>query len=194
LLLTEILTAISLIETPEELLNQTIIELVIQSGILVPILEELIFRLIFFGEIYWFIIKIASWRNHSLKEYSYSIKMLFLGNKFPNTTDSNKRIRIFEGLLLLLNALGFAIYHIYGWGIWKFFPVIIMGLLLGIVFLRYGLLASILIHIENNLLLIVIGLALEDLYLIRTLLIPLVTIIVLYFFERFTRITTDHLT
>jgi hypothetical protein len=47
---------------------------------------------------------------------------------------------------LLFSATVFGLAHVPGWDLWKFLPAFVTGLLLGYLFLRYGLHAAIVMH------------------------------------------------
>ena len=85
---------------------------------------------------------------------------------------------------LLLSSIAFGYTHIYGYGVFKFFPAFVMGIILGWLFLRYGVLASVSYHCIYNSILITGGFYFqENASLIRYGLIPAVLLVLVAFFE-----------
>lgn len=63
------------------------------------------------------------------------------------------------GGLVLVSAAIFAYLHVPSWGAWKFVDTFLAGLALGYLFLRHGILASILLHLSINSLGILVSVA-----------------------------------
>ncbi|MFQ5907334.1 MAG: hypothetical protein ACE5JE_00680 [Thermoplasmata archaeon] len=73
------------------------------------------------------------------------------------------RATLFVGAgLALASAAVFGYLHVPAWGAWKFVDTFLAGLALGYLFLRFGILASILLHLSVNSLGILFGLAGPD--------------------------------
>ena len=54
-------------------------------------------------------------------------------------------------LFLILSSIIFACAHVEGWGLWKLFTVLPGGLIMGYLYMRFGLHASIMFHLINDL-------------------------------------------
>ena len=53
-------------------------------------------------------------------------------------------------ILMVITAFIFAYAHVEGWGLWKIFSVMLGGLAMGYLFMRFGIHASILFHLIND--------------------------------------------
>jgi hypothetical protein len=53
-------------------------------------------------------------------------------------------------ILLVISAIIFAYAHVSGWGAWKFIPTFLGGMMLGFIYMKFGLYASILAHFIND--------------------------------------------
>ena len=53
-------------------------------------------------------------------------------------------------LFLIISSVIFAYAHVSGWGLWKMFPVLLGGLAMGYLFMKFGLYASIMFHMIND--------------------------------------------
>ena len=53
-------------------------------------------------------------------------------------------------LFLIISSVIFAYAHVSGWGLWKMFPVILGGLAMGFLYMKFGLYASIMFHMIND--------------------------------------------
>ncbi len=76
-----------------------------------------------------------------------ALKYLFGGQ----VREGSPRAAIFVGGgLVLASAAIFGLLHVPAWGAWKFVDTFLAGLALGYLFLRHGILASILLHLSVN--------------------------------------------
>ncbi len=82
-----------------------------------------------------------------------------LGKKLPliRIFGGGYKIGIWETIYLLISATVFGLAHWSSWGAWKVLPAFVAGLILGYLFLRYGILASIALHFINDFISIPMG-------------------------------------
>ncbi|MBI4416113.1 MAG: CPBP family intramembrane metalloprotease [Euryarchaeota archaeon] len=66
------------------------------------------------------------------------------------TRDSPASVVLLGAVLAFFSAVVFGLAHVPSWGWWKFVPTFVAGLGLGYLFLRAGLVATILFHFTNN--------------------------------------------
>lgn len=97
--------------------------------------EEIISRTLLIG-VPLFVIAVIRYRR------VYKPSRYFIGGGF--------KIGTLEGILLLFSALMFGAAHTYSGGIWVFAPTFVGGLILGYIFLKRGIAASILFHFVWN--------------------------------------------
>ncbi|MFX0123755.1 MAG: type II CAAX prenyl endopeptidase Rce1 family protein [Candidatus Hodarchaeota archaeon] len=77
------------------------------------------------------------------------------GVRFPYRLDLTDHEDLSYILLLPLMSIVFGFVHIWGYGINKLIPTILMGFLLGGLFLRYGASSCILYHMLHNWILVI---------------------------------------
>ena len=63
---------------------------------------------------------------------------------------SPRSAHLVGGALVLASAAIFGLLHVPAWGAWKFVDTFLAGLALGYLFLRHGILASMLLHLAVN--------------------------------------------
>jgi len=75
-----------------------------------------------------------------------------LGKKLPyyRIFGGGFKLGTFEIIYLLISSLIFGFAHMSSWGPWKVIPAFVAGLALGYLYLRYGILASIVLHFIND--------------------------------------------
>lgn len=99
-----------------------------------PVLEEILFRVLCIGIPVLLIALITGKECHSLRKY------LTGGFKI------NKLALFF----IFFSSFIFGAAHIKDWGVWKFYMASIQGIMLGYLFVKYGLYASVSIHFLIN--------------------------------------------
>ncbi len=95
--------------------------------------EELITRTVFLG--------IPLFIYYKFKNKDISVIKIFGGTE---------KIGSVEIFFILLSAIIFGVAHVPGWTWWKFFPAFVAGLVLGYVYVKYGIYASITMHFLND--------------------------------------------
>jgi len=176
-----------IIQTPSELITEpnSYLEFILIHALRPAILEEFVYRFIVLGIFMLYFLDKFSEDSRGIKEVVLDgIVLAKLGVRFPYRFNKEYFDDIAFVTGLILSSLAFASIHIWGYGWGKIPPTIVMGILLGWIFLRYGLLPSITIHFFHNFVLITSEFFfLEYELLVEFLILPGLLFIISMFFE-----------
>lgn len=196
----EWLNDILTISLPPQFYEKNYFQFMWESGIFIPIVEEMGFRLIGIGFLaFSFLLSFSDSKEEKilirLKLVKKStIDLAKQGARFPYHIDLKYwEDRIFL-LLLIISSFLFGISHIFGYGLFKFIPAFLMGILLGWLFLRYGILACISYHMIYNSIRITGGFFFADYGLLISYgLIPITIFCLILLFEYLLPVNKDFL-
>ncbi|AGB04283.1 CAAX amino terminal protease family [Aciduliprofundum sp. MAR08-339] len=101
------------------------------------------------------------------------------------------KITSVEAIFIVLSAIVFAAAHVSAWGFWKMIPTFVGGLLLGYLYIRYGIYASIMLHFMTDFISIPMGMEKGLSYLFGFLMLAM-AILGLIFFISYTIRTINY--
>jgi hypothetical protein len=122
-------------KTPESLGEETPLWYLMYSLAKASVWEELATRVLFIG------IPLACFEL--IRRYATGKKRTEMANFIVG---GKMQIGYAEGFFILFSSLTFGVAHIPGWGLWKFFPTFLTGLVFGYLFIVKGLHVAILLH------------------------------------------------
>jgi hypothetical protein len=113
-----------------------------------------IFRVVFLGFLSTLIVYICGKEEDWAHFFHDSISFTFIGDRFPYESDKNSIFDKSYVFSLIFSTALFAVIHVPGYGNLKLIQTIFLGVLLGLLFLRYGITASLFFHLLHNFVLI----------------------------------------
>jgi len=144
-------------EIPSQFSNRNFLDFLWEVGLIKPLREELGFRILtlfpfLFFMTFRYLNREEGLFNQLKAEMKYALTLTRQGVRFPYKLHFPEDCDLV--IFLVVTSIAFGLYHIPGYGCYKFVPTFVMGILLAWLFLRYGGLACIAYHIIHNSILI----------------------------------------